>query len=122
IENVSGSAYGDSISGSNLGNVLSGLDGADTLRGLGGDDTLVGGTGADQLFGGAGNDVYSGVELSDVVTELAGEGIDTVTTALAAYTLGDHLENLSFIAAGAFAGTGNAEANTISSVGGNGAD
>ena len=50
IENVTGSAYGDSLTGDAGANVLSG--GA-------GDDTLAGGAGDDTLFTGSGNDLVS---------------------------------------------------------------
>jgi Ca2+-binding RTX toxin-like protein len=49
IENVNGSAFGDSITGNNAGNVL---------RGGAGNDSLTGAGGADDLFGGAGNDTF----------------------------------------------------------------
>jgi Ca2+-binding RTX toxin-like protein len=49
----------------------------------------------------------------DVVVEAAGEGTDTVRTTLANYTLGANVENLTFIGAGSFVGTGNELANTI---------
>jgi len=52
IENVAGSALGDSLVGNGAGNVLLGLDGADTLDGGGGHDTLYGGDGDDSLYGG----------------------------------------------------------------------
>jgi Ca2+-binding RTX toxin-like protein len=47
IENVTGSAFGDSLTGSAGVNVLSGGNGNDTLAGLGGPDTLNGGSGSD---------------------------------------------------------------------------
>ncbi len=49
----------------------------------------------------------------DVVTEDADAGIDTVKTALAAYTLADNVENLTYVGTVAFTGTGNSLANTI---------
>ncbi|CDZ43367.1 Hypothetical protein, partial CDS, partial [Neorhizobium galegae bv. officinalis] len=50
---------------------------------------------------------------TDVVTELANEGSDTVQTGLAALTLAVNVENLVYTGSGNFAGTGNALANTI---------
>ncbi|NEK20789.1 hypothetical protein GR257_39480, partial [Rhizobium leguminosarum] len=71
-------------------------------------------------IGGAGDDTYVVDNAGDVVTENAGEGNDTVKTALAAYTLGANVENLVYTGTAAFAGTGNELANAIT--GGAGAD
>ncbi|MDH4870512.1 calcium-binding protein, partial [Pseudomonas sp. BN515] len=98
--------------------VLNGFAGDDTLVGGAGNDTLNSGAGNDTLAGGAGNDSYGVIGL-DVVNELAGEGIDSVTTTNASYTLGANLENLAFSGAGAFSGTGNALANRITGGAGN---
>jgi Ca2+-binding RTX toxin-like protein len=59
-------------------------------------------------------------DAADAVTELAGEGSDTVNTTLAAYMLEDNVENLRFTGSGGFAGAGNALSNTI--IGGAGND
>lgn len=58
IQNLRGSAFGDSLAGDGAANLLAGQGGADSLSGGAGDDTLVGGVGADQLAGGAGADVF----------------------------------------------------------------
>ncbi|MGO7594022.1 beta strand repeat-containing protein, partial [Rhizobium leguminosarum] len=78
-----------------------------------GNDTLNGGAGADTLIGGEGDDIYIVDHAGDIVTEAADEGIDTVRTTLASYTLGSDLENLSYTGTAAFTGTGNDLANTI---------
>ena len=91
----------------------------DTLLGGAGDDTLDGGAGADSLVGGTGNDVYLVDSAGDVVVELAGEGTDEVRTALASYTLGANVENLTYTGSGAFAGTGNGLDNRIQGGAGN---
>ena len=54
---------------------------------------LDGGAGTDTLIGGAGNDTYVVDAAGDVVTETAGEGTDTVQSAIS-YTLGANVENL----------------------------
>jgi Ca2+-binding RTX toxin-like protein len=119
MANVNGSGNGlnNSLTGNTGNNLLSGLDGADTLAGMAGNDglsggtgndrldggdgndILVGGVGADTLMGGNGDDLYNGVEAGDVVME-TGTGIDRVITALASYTLGANLENLTLSGVG----------------------
>ncbi|MGG7576387.1 M10 family metallopeptidase C-terminal domain-containing protein [Rhizobium sp. Nf11,1] len=99
--------------GNNLNNIITGGAAIDNLSGGGGDDTLNGGAGADTLIGGTGNDTYIVDNASDVVTENADEGIDTVQTALASYTLAANVDNLTYSGTAAFTGTGNDLANTI---------
>jgi Ca2+-binding RTX toxin-like protein len=115
-----GNALNNVITGGKSNDKLSGGDGSDTLYGNAGNDTLDGGTGADTLAGGAGNDIYVVDNAGDTVTEDANFGTDTVQTTLTSYTLTANVENLTFIGAGAFTGTGNILNNTIA--GGNGAD
>ncbi|MBX5159865.1 RTX toxin, partial [Rhizobium sp. NZLR8] len=93
---------------------------ANTIKGAAGADTLDGKAGADILIGGAGNDTYI-VDVSDVVTEGLNEGIDLIRTVLSSYALTNiaNVENLTFIGTGAFAGTGNSLANTITGGAGN---
>ena len=91
-----------------------------TIAGGGGDDLLNGGTGNDILIGGLGNDTYIIDSLSDSINENAGGGTDTIQTTLNTYTLNSaNVENLTFNGAGAFTGTGNANANTITGGAGN---
>ncbi|MDR6609793.1 peroxidase family protein [Pseudomonas synxantha] len=112
---------GDDIASGGAGNdILNGLGGNDLLNGDAGNDVLIGGTGADTMAGGLGDDIFEVTDLGDVVTELGGEGVDTVWTSLASYTLSANVENLFFGGSGNFAGTGNALANTL--VGGAGND
>jgi Ca2+-binding RTX toxin-like protein len=68
--------------------------GNDTLNGGEGDDYLDGGTGADAMTGGRGSDTFVVDDAGDTVIEQAGQGIDTVETALAAYTLAANVENI----------------------------
>ncbi len=93
---------------------------ANLINGGAGNDTLDGGAGIDTLVGGAGNDVYIVDVATDVITEAASAGTDEVRTALASYTLGTNLENLTYTGAAAFTGTGNTVDNVIT--GGAGAD
>ncbi len=106
--------------GNAVANSMVGGDGADTLTGLAGDDTLDGGAGIDSLVGGVGNDTYIVDDPGDIILELTGEGTDTVRARAASYVLPDEVENLVYIGLGAFDGTGNALANSIT--GGTGAD
>ncbi|MGR9134441.1 M10 family metallopeptidase C-terminal domain-containing protein [Rhizobium leguminosarum] len=99
--------------GNNLNNTITGGAAIDILSGGAGDDTLNGGAGADTLIGGTGNDTYIVDNASEVVTENANEGTDTVQTALASYTLAANVDNLTYSGTAAFAGTGNSLANTI---------
>jgi len=119
IENAIGSDFADTLFGSAGDNVLNGGLGADILLGLDGNDTLIGGDGAaNTLQGGLGDDTYV-VTALDTITEFAGQGVDTVRTNHAAYTLGANLENLVYFGSGAFAGTGNALDNAITGGAGN---
>ncbi|RVU14753.1 DUF11 domain-containing protein [Methylobacterium oryzihabitans] len=108
-----GTAGDDSLFGGAGNDTLSGLAGNDRLTGRAGDDRLDGGVGADTMLGGLGDDTYLVDDLRDVVTELFGEGRDTVLTSLSAYALGDAVEALTATGSGFFTGTGNALANLI---------
>jgi len=98
--------------GNALANSLLGNGAANSLSGLAGNDTLDGGLGADTLLGGLGDDLYSNVEAVDVLVDLPGEGIDTVSTSLT-YTLASEFENLTLLGAGVINGTGNIFSNYI---------
>ena len=113
IEQVTGSDFNDLLIGADEDNVLFGGLGGDVLIGLAGDDQLFGGDGAaNQMQGGLGNDLYV-VTANDTVVEFFGEGIDTVQTDHATYTLRANFEVLAYTGAGAFRGVGNAEDNVL---------
>jgi Ca2+-binding RTX toxin-like protein len=142
IENVTGSAHDDDLWGNDGANVLRGNDGEDSLKGFGGADTLWGGddndslygmdgndtlrgengndmldggTGDDTMIGGTGDDTYYVDSDSDIVTELAGQGTDTVFSSANAHFMTANVENLSLDTdsdAGVY-GIGNAQANAI---------
>jgi Ca2+-binding RTX toxin-like protein len=89
---------------------------ANTLVGNDAANVLDGGAGADTMVGGKGNDTYLCDHAGDIVTELAGQGTDTVKSyvtrslATAGWT---EVENLTLRGSSAINGTGNALANTL---------
>jgi serralysin len=100
--------------GNAIDNVITGGLGADTLAGRGGNDTIMGGAGAaNTLIGDGGDDIFIVVVAGDTIVEYAGDGTDTVRTALNTYTLRDNVENLVFTGVGGFAGAGSADANVM---------
>jgi Ca2+-binding RTX toxin-like protein len=99
---LTGSVSGQ-LTGNAVDNVLTGNSAANTLDGGIGDDTL---------RGGAGNDVYLVDSDSDVVIEIAGEGVETVRTTVS-YVLSDNVEHLYLDGASSISGKGNAVGNII---------
>ena len=75
-------------------------------------NTLDGKAGADTMTGGLGNDIYVVDAAADVVTELAGEGTDTVQSSVS-WILGANLENLTLLGASSIDATGNELVNVI---------
>lgn len=90
IENLLGSAFGDSLTGDAGDNYIGGQLGADTIVGLGGDDILEGGVGDDRLDGGDGVDLASyygatsavrvDLSLSGAQAVGGGGGVDTLVS------------------------------------------
>jgi Ca2+-binding RTX toxin-like protein len=91
-----------------------------TINGTLGNDTLVALANGDILVGKAGNDIYQITDKTGVViTELLGEGIDTVETTLLTYTLtAANVENLTYTGTGNFNGTGSQSNNIITGAAG----
>ena len=89
--------------GNAVDNILTGNDGNNILDGKAGADTMI---------GGKGNDTYHVSNSGDVVVEKIGEGIDTVLSLLAGYTLGANVENL-ILGGVAVSGIGNGLDNII---------
>ncbi len=89
-----------------------GNGGSNVILGNAGDNVLDGQSGDDLLVGGAGNDTYVLDTPLDAVVELAGEGVDLVTTAFS-YELPENVESLTLTGSQPVDGTGNALANTL---------
>ncbi|MBD2268320.1 calcium-binding protein [Anabaena sp. FACHB-1391] len=100
--------------GNAANNVITGNSANNTLNAAAGNDTLDGGAGTDALIGGTGNDIYIVDSTTDIITENANEGIDTiqssVTYSIAART---NIENLTLTGTAVINGTGNAGNNVI---------
>lgn len=103
----------DFLFGQSGHDALQGSAGVDNLFGGLGHDTLDGGAGRDFMAGGAQNDRYIVDSTTDTVQELVNEGLDTVLTDLAAYTLSANVEALIYSGSGNFTGTGNTAGNTL---------
>jgi len=82
--------------GNTLNNGITGNSGNNILSGGDGDDSIDGGTGTDTLIGGKGNDLFTVEDQSDVITERANEGTDTVIS-YNTYELSDNVENLMLV-------------------------
>jgi Ca2+-binding RTX toxin-like protein len=103
IENLTGSSYNDKLTGNSDNNVLNG------------------GLGIDILAGGLGNDTYVINVLTDIVTELAGQGTELIQSSIS-YSLvdtdgaginGGNVENLQLTGNTAINATGNALNNIL---------
>ena len=97
--------------GTGSADVLVGQPGSNAVSGGAGNDVLDGVNGV-TMAGGTGNDLYIVESATDVVTEAASAGTDTVVSYVN-YTLGANVENL-ILRGTAALGTGNTLNNTIS--------
>jgi Ca2+-binding RTX toxin-like protein len=111
-DTLDGGNGADSMDGGTGDDSLSGGAGNDTLYGLDGNDTLNGGANMDKLYGGLGNDTYIVDLATDVISEAANAGTDSVQSS-ATFTLSANLENLTLTGTAAINGTGNTGANII---------
>jgi Ca2+-binding RTX toxin-like protein len=105
IENVSGGSGNDTLKGDSAANRLDGNGGNDTLYGAGGIDTLRGGTG---------DDTYVMSSTGDIISEFAGQGVDTVNSS-ASFVLSasQEIENLTLTGSANIDATGNGLANVL---------
>jgi uncharacterized delta-60 repeat protein len=114
VENLTLMGTAANGTGNSGNNVLTGNSANNTLNGGGGNDTLNGSTGVDTLIGGLGNDIFSVDSTTDVITENANEGTDTiqssVTFSLATFL---NIENLTLTGSSAINGTGNTANNSL---------
>ncbi len=123
VENLTAADNADhgALVGNALDNLIIGGTGRDDLFGREGNDTLRGGAGtANTLIGQQGNDTYIVEAAGDSILEYAGEGIDTVRTAMSQLVLSANVEQLVYTGNEHFTGIGNNGSNAL--VGGSGTD
>lgn len=109
---LNGTSGVDTLNGGAGNDTLNGLAGNDVLNGNAGNDILDGGAGIDTMEGGTGDDTYIVDSTSDIVTEHANEGTDTVESS-ATYTLRPYVENLTLTGTAAISGYGNTRDNLL---------
>jgi len=82
------------------------------------DNVLFGNAGKNTLTGGAGDDVYIVQNTTDVIVELADEGVDSVQSSVS-YTLSANVESLTLTGSANINGTGGSTVNLITGNSGN---
>ncbi len=105
IENVNGSAFGDTITGDANANTIDGRSGDDTLLGGGGRDSFVGGTGNDTIDGGAILDRVNYSDLNSINYGSSTGGVNVnLATGIVQDGMGgiDNLTNINFVTGSAF--------------------
>ncbi|MDZ8110374.1 MAG: hypothetical protein RM338_32910 [Nostoc sp. DedQUE12a] len=110
--NANSTSGNDILNGAGGNDNLFGGTGNDSLIGGDGNDTLDGGIGTDTLNGGLGNDTYVIDNVTDIITEAANSGTDSVRSSIT-YTLLANLENLTLTGTSAINGTGNTLSNFL---------
>ena len=100
IENLIGSAYGDSLTGDDGDNMITAGAGADRLEGRDGDDVLTGGEGTDTLDGGDGVDTADYSASANAV-QISLDG----TVGTGSHAEGDTLSNIENLIGSAYADT-----------------
>jgi len=121
LENITLTGTGAiNATGNTLPNRLTGNAGNNSLTGGDGFDTLTGGAGVDSLAGGLGNDLYVVDTATDVITEAASAGIDTVESSVG-FTIAPlaNLENVTLTGSGTISVTGNTLDNLLTGNSGN---
>ena len=110
------------VTGNGVANELYGNSGSNVLIGGAGNDILDGGEGLDVMMGGTNDDTYVVDSTGDVVTEQAGEGVDSVYASIN-YALGINVDNLLLTGYENLTGTGNSNNNVLTgNVGNNSLD
>ncbi len=110
LENLTFAGTGNfNGTGTSLANVITGGDG---------NDRIDGGAGADTLIGKLGDDTYVVAQVTDIVTENANEGVDTIETSVS-FTLSANVENMTATGTGNINLTGNSGDNTLTGNAGN---
>ena len=111
---INGTSVANIINGTSESEAINGLGGNDTINGLDGNDIIDGGLGSDKMAGGKGDDTYIAnvTHTLDIITEVAGEGNDTVKTGVT-FVLAANVENLIMTGVSNITGTGNGENNTL---------
>ena len=100
--------------GNNANNIITGNLGDNVLNGAAGNDTLIGSGGYNTLIGGLGDDIYQVDNTTEMITELAGEGIDTVVASVSFSLVAlTEVENLTIIGFSNLQATGNASNNLV---------
>jgi len=118
-DSIDGGSGNDTLKGGAGNDSLEGGFDEDSLDGGAGNDTLDGGLGADAMTGGAGNDSYNVDDKSDLVSEMAGGGIDRISTDVDGLILAANVEILQLTGIASISATGNDLSNTLLGNGGN---